>query len=414
LNLAKTSLYSAASTFITLISGFIITKIVSIQVGPGGMAYHGQFQNITAILAIIASGAISVGIIKYLAEFGQDPAQRQKTITSALYIILFLSIITSVIVIANSKQLSVISFHTAELQQVYLLYGLFLSVISVNIWFTAVFNGLKEIRKLTLVNIASAVTGIFVTIYLAKSMGIKGVLIAGNFTATVTLLFNIYFTRKLRTISWKPQLANWDAQYIKLFFGFALMSVVAVFSGSMAQLFIRDRIISDLSVSEAGIWQGIIRLSDYYLSFIITVLSVYYLPRLSEIKDKLELRYEIMKGYRMILPVVIFITLLIFLFRSYIVQLLFTGKFIDMLPLFRFQLIGDVLKIGSWIMAFIMLARRLVKTFIITEILFSITYVFFSYYFINKYGIIGTTYAFALNYALYWITMGILMRKYLR
>jgi PST family polysaccharide transporter len=85
-----------------------------------------------------------------------------------------------------------------------------------------------------------------------------------------------------------------------------------------------------------------------------------------------------------------------------------------MLPLFRFQLIGDVLKIGSWIMAFIMLARRLVKTFIITEILFSITYVFFSYYFINKYGIIGSTYAFALNYALYWITMGILMRKYLR
>jgi PST family polysaccharide transporter len=414
LNLARTSFYSAVSTFITLLSGFIITKVVSIEVGPEGMAYVGQFQNISAILSIIASGAISVGIIKYLAEYGQNSMQQQKTITSALYIILVLSLITSVIVIANTKQLSAISFHTTELQQVYFLYGFFLTVISLNIWFTAVFNGLKEIKKLTIVNIAGALAGIFFTIYFAKTMGIKGVLIAGNFTAAVTLLFNIYFTRQLKTISWKPQPANWDPKYINLFFGFTLMSITAIFSDSMAQIFVRDRIITQLSITEAGVWQGITRLSDYYLGFIVTVLSVYYLPRLSEITDKIELRYEILKGYRMIIPVVTLLALLIFVFKSYIIQILFTRDFIGMLPLFKFQLIGDVLKIGSWIIAFIMLARRLVKTFIVTEIVFAITYVGLSYFFIDKYGVIGSTYAFALNYALYWITVGILMRKYLK
>lgn len=84
-----------------------------------------------------------------------------------------------------------------------------------------------------------------------------------------------------------------------------------------------------------------------------------------------------------------------------------------MIPLFKFQLLGDVLKIGSWVMAFIMLAKRLVKTFIITEIVFAATQVMLSYFFIHQYGIIGTTYAFCLNYAVYWLTMAIIMRKYL-
>jgi polysaccharide transporter, PST family len=413
LNLARTSFYTAVSTAITLISGFIVTKVVSVEIGPEGMAYMGQFQNITSILSIIASGAIGVGIIKYLAEFNDDAASRQKIVTTALGIILFLSFITSIFVILNSRWLSFISFQTPALYQVYLLYGIFLTIISLNVWFAAVFNGLKEIRKLSLVNSVSAVAGIFFTIYFAKTLGVKGVLISGNFTAAAALLYNIYFARQLQTIIWKPMFQNLDRTFLPLFFGFTLMSLTAIVAGSFSQLLIREKLIANLSLSDAGIWQGITRLSDYYLGFITAVLSVYYLPRLSEIKGKYELRNEIGKGYKMILPLVILLAFMIFLFRGMIVQILFTKQFNAMIPLFKFQLLGDVLKIGSWIIAFIMLAKRLVKTFIITEIIFAATQVLFSYFFIHQYGIIGTTYAFCLNYAIYWLTMAILMRKYL-
>lgn len=413
MNLARTSFYTAVSTAITLISGFIITKVVSVEIGPEGMAYMGQYQNISSILSIIASGAIGVGIIKYLAEFNTESAMRQKIITTALGIILLLSFITSIFVIINSKWLSFISFHTPELFQVYLLYGIFLTIISLNVWFAAVFNGLKEIRKLSLVNSVGAIAGIFFTIYFAKTLGVKGVLISGNFTAAATLLYNIYFARQLKTIIWKPKFQNLDRTFLPLFFGFTLMSLTAIVAGSFSQLLIRERLITKLSLPDAGIWQGITRLSDYYLGFIITVLSVYYLPRLSELKEKYELRREIGKGYKLLLPLIVLLAFIIFLFRGMIVQILFTKQFSAMIPLFKFQLLGDVLKIGSWVMAFIMLAKRLVKTFIITEIIFAVTQVMLSYIFIQQYGIIGTTYAFCLNYAFYWLTMAILMRKYL-
>lgn len=68
-------------------------------------------------------------------------------------------------------------------------------------------------------------------------------------------------------------------------------------------------------------------------------------------------------------------------------------------------------KIGSWLLAYLMLAKALTKEYIITEILFSVTLIFLSRWFIGQYGVIGATYAFALNYGLYWILMWWLLKN---
>ena len=140
---------------------------------------------------------------------------------------------------------------------------------------------------------------------------------------------------------------------------------------------------------------------------------MYYLPRLSEIHTKDELRKEIIKGYKLILPVVGALAFLIWLCKVWVVHILFTEEFLPMLPLFKFQLLGDFLKIGSWLLGFIMISKALTKTFIISEILFSCSFVILSFFFMEHYGVIGTTYAFCLNYALYWIGMWFLMKKYI-
>ena len=73
--------------------------------------------------------------------------------------------------------------------------------------------------------------------------------------------------------------------------------------------------------------------------------------------------------------------------------------------------LGDFFKIGSWLLAYLMLAKAIVKTYIVTEVLFAATYVALCYFFINRYGLIGATYGFCLNYALYWIVIAFLMKK---
>jgi PST family polysaccharide transporter len=294
---------------------------------------------------------------------------------------------------------------------VYILYGVFVTLISLNIFFAAFLNGMKEIKKLTIVNICSSVFGIIFTVTFAYWLGIKGVLISANFMALSVFILNLFLLKKFNWLSWKPNFTVWDKNVVRMLLAFALMNVVSGFLIPAVQLVVRDKIIKDFSLEQAGYWQAVTKISDYYLAFITTVLSVYYLPRLSEISEKSELRKELKKGYKIILPAVAIMAFAIWLGKYIIIQVLFTPKFIPMIPLFKYQLLGDFFKIGSWLVAYIMVAKALTKAYIFTEVFFSITYVVLSFIMIDKYGLIGATYAFCINYALYWLIIIAINKK---
>lgn len=410
MKLIKTSLYTAASTAITFISGFIVTKVVAVKIGPEGIAYVGQFQNTVTIFALVSTGLIGSGVIKYIAEFYDDIPKQQRVIDMGYKIVLLSSVLASVFVLLSSSYLSQLAFHSREFTDVYLMYGLFVILMALNTFFSTVLNGLKMIPKLTAVNIIGSLSGIVYTVFFAYKWGVKGVLIAGNFTALTVFIINIIFLRKLKRINWRTNLFAWDKEILKLFSGFILMSLMS-FLLPFTQLIVRDTIIKRFSVDEAGYWQAVTKISDYYLTFITTVIAVYYMPRLSEIKEKAELRHEILTAYKIIMPVVTLMAFAIWLFRELIVRILFAPNFMPMLPLFKYQLIGDVLKIASWLLAYLMIAKAKTKLFITTELIFTGTYILFSLLFINRFGVIGATYAFCLNYLLYSITIFFTLRK---
>jgi PST family polysaccharide transporter len=84
-----------------------------------------------------------------------------------------------------------------------------------------------------------------------------------------------------------------------------------------------------------------------------------------------------------------------------------------MSDLFFWQLIGDLFKITSFILAYILLAKAMTFHYIISEIIFNILYVILSIVLIGKFGLKGGSFAFAINYFMYLIFMVILFRKLL-
>ena len=410
MNLIKTSFYTSISTAITFISGFIVVKVVAVKIGPKGIALVGQFQNTTAILTMLATAAISTGVVKYLAEFKDDPLKRKQVINTSFLLVFFSSLIISVFVMSTSAYLSEAAFKSEDFWIVYFLFGMFILFISFNGIFSAVLNGLKEIKKFTIINISSSLIGVSVTVLAAYLFGLKGVLLASTATAAIIFVINIYIFKMLG-IKWKPDLKSWDKRLIKMLSAFSLMTMASGFVIPTMQILVRDRIILQFSVMDAGYWQAVTKISDYYLAFITSVLGVYYMPRLSELKSKVELRNEVLNGYKIILPIVGGIAFLIWLFRTFIIHILFTPEFLPMKSLFTYQLFGDFFKVGSWLLAYLMIAKAMTKTFIVTEIIFAAFYVALSYLFMNHFGIIGATYSFCVNYAVYWALMWVIMRK---
>ncbi|MDD9338971.1 MAG: hypothetical protein PV362_04795 [Providencia heimbachae] len=192
------------------------------------------------------------------------------------------------------------------------------------------------------------------------------------------------------------------------------MAITSAIMVPTSQFIVRDYIATTQGLDQAGYWQGVWYISTTYLMIVTTALSTYYLPRLSEITDKNELKKEILQGYKILLPIVIICGLMIYLLRDFIIYILFSDSFSPMKQLFTWQIIGDVFKIASWLLAYVMLAKAMTKAFIISEILFSLMFVFLTYMLVPLVGTIGATYAYCINYMLYLIAIFLIIRYKLK
>ncbi|EMG7866745.1 O-antigen flippase, partial [Enterobacter hormaechei] len=59
---------TGALTVVKMAAGFVLSKVVAIYAGPGGLALLGQLQGLNSILTGIANSPVGPGVVKYTAE----------------------------------------------------------------------------------------------------------------------------------------------------------------------------------------------------------------------------------------------------------------------------------------------------------------------------------------------------------
>ncbi len=413
MTLIKTSILTAISTVIKVIVGFVINKIIAMYIGPSGLAVIGQLQNFISVITTFSNGATTQGIIKYTAEY-QSIEEKQKIFSTSIVISLVCSCIISVLLFIFSDYLSVLILKDTQYSSVFIVFGMTIFLFALNTILMSILNGQKEIKKYILVNISSSVFSLFFTSFLIMKLGLIGALYALVVNQSVIFFITLAFVIKSSWFRFKYFKQGVDRENLIKLSKYSLMAITSVLTVPISHLIVRNYIGENLSWNDAGYWQGIWYISTMYLMVVTTSLSVYYLPKLSEIQDKIELKKEIINGYKIILPIVVILASGIYLFRELVIHIAFTDEFIPMLELFKWQLVGDVVKIASWLLGMLMLAKAMTKIFIVTEILFSLSFMVLSVLFIDNFGLIGVTYAFSLNYFIYLIVMIFIFRREFR
>jgi len=410
MTLIKTSVLTGISTIIKVISGFVINKVIALYVGPAGLAIVGQLQSFTSIITTFSNGAISSGIVKYTAEY-QDIEEKKKIFSSSIVISLICSLIISIFLFTFSGYLSELILKDIQYSSVFIIFGATIFLFALNMVLISILNGQKEIKKYVLVNIAGSIFSLVFTSILIMQLNLMGALYAMVLNQSVIFFVTLAFVIKSSWFKLEYFKQGLDKESLSKLSKYSLMAIVSALTVPVSHLIIREYIGENLGWDSAGYWQGIWYISTMYLMLVTTTLGVYYLPRLSEIQDNKELRKEIFSGYKIIMPIVILASLIIFLLKEYVILIAFSKDFMPMIELFAWQLIGDVIKIASWLLAYLMLAKAMTKVFIYTEVLFSALFVGLSILFVDKFGLVGITYAYALNYFLYLVTMIFIFRK---
>ena len=103
----------------------------------------------------------------------------------------------------------------------------------------------------------------------------------------------------------------------------------------------------------------------------------------------------------------------IWLGRDLIIKYLLTPAFIPARNLFHFQLLGDIFKVGGWMLSNILWAKAMTRKYLLIDGTTMVFYALISSLCIQQYGVIGATMGFFITYVLYFIVMAIANRKYL-
>lgn len=413
-DLFRTAIWNGIATVIKLMTGLVTNKIIAIYLGPSGIALLGQFNNFTSMVMSFATLGVNTGITKYIAELKEEVDKRNRILSTGFYLTLIGTFISSLVVFFGRKYFSDSILHTRQYVSIFIIFSSTLLLFTLNSLFIAVLNGFKEFKIIIVRNILGSLISLAMAVLLVMRFGLFGALLGIILSQTLIFFVLIGAVMKSSWLTRESFLRYFDLKAILKLSNFTLMTFVSAIFVTYIQLRIRNHIISNVSVTDAGYWEGIMRISNIYLMVITTTLSLYYLPRLSEIKNNAELKVEILKGCAFIIPLTLSACVIMYILKIFIIRILYTDSFMPMLPLFKYQLLGDLLKITSWLFAYNLLAKAMTKTLIITEILFGTLYYFLTIFFVQRFGIVGTTYAYALNYFIYLIAMVIIFLKVLK
>lgn len=388
-----------------------INKILALYVGPSGYAVIGQLQNAIQILTTLASGAINTGVIKYTAEYHDEQKKQNDLWKTAGTITIAGSIFTAVLISIFNKELAHYFLKDKELGRIFIYLSFSLTLFTLNTLILAILNGKKEIVSYVLANSAGSLLAMIFTGLMTQFMGLHGALVALASYQSVSLVATLWISIRLRWFKFSFLYGKFDREMAIKLGKYAVMAICSAVCVPLSQMIVRDHVGNALGWDYSGLCEAMWRLSAAYIMVVTSTLVVYYLPRLSEIKSVVELKEEILTGYKIILPMALVVGITMYLFRDRIIWLIFSEKFHEMRNLFGWQVMGDFLKIGSWTLACVMLSKAKARLFIVTEVLFNFSYVLLCWFFIYKIGFVGVAVAHAINYAAYWFIMWLFIWK---
>ena len=411
MTLLRTSFLNGIAVIIKMLTLLGINKMLAIYVGPSGYAALGQFQNAVQMVTTFSTGAISNGVTKYTAEYKDDEDAQRRVWRTAGTIALIGSVVTSILIVCFSKPLAVWCFNDESLYSVFIWCAATVVFFSFNTLLLAILNGKKEISRYILANIGGSLLSLLVTIIMVVQYGLYGALISLVLYQSIAFFVTCLLCYRTPWFRFSNLLGRLDKQIAINLTKFTAMALTTAACVPVSHILVRNYLGSEFGWETAGYWEAMWRLSTAYLLLVTTTLGLYFLPKLSELVNPEDIRKEIVQGYKLILPVAMICGLVIYLMRDFIIGLLFTDAFSPMRDFFAWQMLGDTLKIASWILAYLMLGKAMVKMYIVTEVIFAFGFYLLTIVLTKVGGPIGVTWAHAVNYGFYLVVMYFLIYR---
>lgn len=372
----------------------------------------GQLKDFLKITSVVSNFGTLNGTVTYSAKHRQEAEEFKAVLGTSFKVHLYFSLAVCAFTLIFHEKLSNYLFGSDEYGKFLLVLAISLVAISIHTLFMSILNGLKKVKLYVAINIVSSVLSAALLIYLIIDYEIVGALYAIALGQLLTFVVSFLLIAYFKPFQFKQLFGGLKSDYFKKLSKFSLMALAGPICMISATFFVRFFLASEFDTNHAGSWEGMWRISAMYLLFLTTTFKFYLLPTFSSIEG-VELKQEVFKVWRFMLPVIIVIALSIYFLRDFVINILLDKEFFLVGTLIGFHLLGDTIKINGWVLGNILIAKAKTKAFIFFQIEWAVVFASLTYLFVNQYGFVGVSIAYFVAYAIHFVLMNLYFRKLL-
>lgn len=393
-----------------LLISLIVQNLLAQYTGQSGIAKVGQIRNFTNILTSVSSLGVFNGVVKYVSEYKDNEKGLIKLFSTVYVISTITTIILSVVIFTYAKNLSSWLFLSEDYYLVFHILSMIVPFIAMNRIFNGIISGLSAYKVHAKIEVVWYSMASFLLIFSLYNYNIEGVLIAIAITPIIQFFVLVFIFGKTLNEYMKFSKLSFRFPMLKVLLGFTLISFTATVCSNFVEINFRNLISDKISENEAGIWTAMSSISKIYMQFLITIFSIYILPKYAKIHFSYAFKKEIKNIYKTLLPLVIIGMLIVYFSREILILLIYNNDFLGMKVLFKWQLLADLVRFIANILSFKFLAKNQVKYFVTTQLIGLVTYCICGHLLINHFFVEGLVIALLISNIIYFILVLYIMR----
>jgi PST family polysaccharide transporter len=412
-DIVVSTLIVGGGSVVTVLCGVIRGKVISLIVGPAGIGLQGLLQSTLRTTSSIAGMGLQTSGVREVARLRgeNDAAELSHTLRALRLAALILGGLGALVLVAFHRPLGAQLLDNPDRGWTLAVIGLGVLAQVMYSAYDAFLRGFRRVASLAKASVLANLLATGIGVALVLAFGEGGIAWALTAQPVCILVTAVFVGRDYSTHCLPAERLRTRAAFGRVVrMGVVIATTAFVTTG--VQLAARVLVARTTDLDDVGCFQAAWAVSVMYLGFVMGAMGQDYYPRLAEIgANRDAVRQTVNEQAKVAFLLAGPALLGLLTFSSQVIALLYTGEFTASVELLRWQLVGDVLKIGSWTLGYLVLAQANPRVYFLTEMSWNVTYLVVLVLLLPSLGVTATAAAYVAACAVYFCVLCVVTNR---